>query len=88
MNKFLMVLPLLGALAGCDQYGNSQLSNNQLGATAGGAAIGAIVTPHNPLQGALIGSAVGLAAGSLMGHTTTGECLYQRPDGTRYTAAC
>lgn len=88
MHKILMVLPLLGALAGCDQYGNSQFSNQQLGATAGGAALGAIVTPNNRLQGALIGSAVGLAAGSLMGKTSNGQCLYERPDGTRYTANC
>ena len=88
MNRILMVLPLLGALAACDPNGNSQFSNNQLGATAGGAALGAIVTPHNRLQGALIGSAVGLAAGSLLSRQSNGQCLYQRPDGTRYTASC
>ena len=83
MNRILVILPLLGALAGCDQ-----LNSNQVAGTAGGAVLGAVVTPHNPLQGALIGSAVGLAAGSLLGHTSNGQCLYQRPDGTRYTAAC
>ena len=88
MNRILMILPLLGALAGCDQYGNSQMSNNQLASTAGGAVLGAVVTPHNPLQGALIGSAVGLAAGSLLSRQSNGECLYQRPDGTRYTSRC
>ena len=83
MNRILMVLPLLGSLAACDQ-----LSNQQLASTAGGAALGAIVTPHNPVQGALIGSAVGLAAGSLLGHTSGGQCLYQRANGSQYTAAC
>lgn len=83
MNRILVILPLLGALAGCDQFTQPQLAG-----TAGGAVLGAVVTPHNPLQGALIGSAVGLAAGSLMGHTSTGQCIYQRSDGSRYTAAC
>lgn len=83
MTRILMALPVMALLAGCGDY-----TQSQIGGAAGGAALGAVVTPHNRLQGALIGSAVGLAAGSLMGHTATGECLYERPDGTRYTAAC
>lgn len=83
MKRILVVLPLLGLLAGCEG-----MSQQQMFGTAGGAALGAVVTPKNPLQGALIGSAVGLAAGSLMGHTSSGACIYQRPDYTRYTAAC
>ncbi len=87
MRKILMLLPVLGALAACDGT-NMGLTNNQVIGTAGGAAIGALVTPVNPIQGAAIGGAVGLAAASLMGHDSTGKCVYQRPDGTRYPAAC
>ena len=83
MNRILLSLSVLGLLGACDQ-----LSQEQMFGTLGGAAVGAAVTPHNPVQGALIGSAVGLAAGSLIGRTTTGQCLYQRADGSRYTAAC
>ncbi len=87
MRKILMILPVLGALAGCDGT-NMGLTNNQMIGTAGGAAIGALVTPVNPLQGAAIGGAVGLAAASLMGKDAAGACVYQRADGSRYTATC
>lgn len=87
MRKILMALPVLGALAGCDGT-NLGLTNSQMIGTAGGAAIGALVTPVNPIQGAAIGGAVGLAAASLMGKDATGKCVYQRADGYRYSAAC
>lgn len=83
MMKIFLMLPLLGMVAACD----TMTPNQQIG-TAGGAVVGALVTPGNPVQGAAIGGAVGLIAGSLIGHTSTGQCLYQRRDGTRYTAAC
>ena len=83
MTKFLVMLPVLGLLGACDQFTNSE------GAGAlGGAAIGAAITPGNRVEGALLGGAVGLAAGSLVGHTASGQCLYRRSDGTEYTAAC
>ena len=83
MRKICLLIPVLAILAGCED-----LSQNQLVGTTGGAAIGALVTPHNPLQGALIGGAVGLAAGSYLGKDSRGRCVYQRPDGSRYMAAC
>ena len=83
MTKFLLVLPLLGMVAACDT-----LEQQQLAGTAGGAAIGAVVTPNDPLQGALIGGVVGLAAGTLIGHTATGQCVYQRQDGSRFIGPC
>ncbi len=83
MRKIFLILPMMGALAGCEQ-----LTDSQAVGTGGGAVIGALVTPHNPVQGALIGGAVGLVAGTYLGHDSTGKCLYQRPDGSRYTAAC
>ena len=83
MRKFLMLVPIVFALAGCED-----LSQQQLVGTTGGAAIGAVVTPHNPLQGALIGGAIGLVAGTYMGRDKEGHCVYQRSDGSRYLAAC
>ena len=83
MKKLLMILPLLSMAAACDP-----LQQSQLAGTVGGAAVGALVTPNDPTQGALIGGVVGLAAGSLIGSTASGQCVYQRPDGSRYTAAC
>lgn len=81
MRKIFLLLPIMGALAGC-------VTDQQLYGTGGGAAIGALVTPHNPIQGALLGGAVGLVAGTYLGQDAAGKCIYQRDDGTRYYAAC
>jgi hypothetical protein len=83
MQRFYMLVPFAVLLSGCED-----LNQQQLVGTTGGAAIGAIVTPNNPLQGALIGSAVGLAAGTYMGRDPTGRCIFQRTDGSRYLATC
>lgn len=83
MNRFLLILPMLGLLAACDP-----MQDQQLVGTAGGAAIGALITPNDPLQGAVIGGAVGYVAGTYLGRTAAGECVYQRPDGSRYVGRC
>ncbi len=83
MQKYFILIPLAILLAGCED-----LNQQQLVGTTGGAAIGAIVSPGNPLQGALIGSAIGLAAGTFMGRDANGRCIYQRTDGSRYLATC
>ncbi|MBI1170507.1 hypothetical protein GC209_03820 [bacterium] len=83
MKKILLMLPILGMMAACD----TMTPNQQIG-TVGGAAVGALVTPNNPVQGAAIGGAVGLLAGTYIGRASNGSCLYQRPDGSRYTAHC
>ena len=36
----------------------------------------------------IIGGIAGAAAGNYLGRTQAGSCIYQRPDGSRYTAAC
>lgn len=83
MNRIWMVLPVLGLLGACET-----MTDTQLAGTLGGAAIGAAVTPNNQLQGALIGGAVGLVAGTYIGKTASGECVYQRQDGTRFVGPC
>jgi hypothetical protein len=83
MNKILMVLPIVGLLGACDTMAESQVAG-----TLGGAAIGAALAEDNQTQGALIGSAVGLAAGTFLGRTAAGECVYQRQDGSRFIGPC
>ena len=83
MKKLVLVFPLLGLIAACDT-----LEQQQLAGTGGGGAWGALATPNDPTQGALIGGAVGLAAGTLLGRTASGECVYQRQDGSRFVGPC
>ena len=89
MKKLLLTLPLVGMLGACTDMGLTTQESNQVAGTVGGAALGALVTPNDPTKGALIGATVGVVAGTLLGHTATpGQCLYQRPDGSQYNAAC
>lgn len=84
MKKFLMALPMIAALAACDTQTQSTLTG-----AAAGAALGAAVSgDDDKVAGALIGGAAGAAAGNYVGRTQAGACVYQRPDGSRYTAAC
>ena len=83
MQKFFLIVPIIALLAGCED-----MSQQQLLGTGGGAALGAVLTPNDPLQGALIGGAVGLVAGTYLGRDAQGKCVYQRPDGSRYIATC
>lgn len=85
MKKFLMVLPLVAALAACETQ-----EQNQIAGTIGGAAIGAAVSNDDDKStGIIVGGLTGLAAGTLIGQRDTqGRCLYQRPDGSRYYANC
>lgn len=73
------------ALAGCE-------TQNQTQATAVGAATGAAIggLTSGSVGGAIIGGATGAAAGNLIGRAADaqGQCIYQRPNGTRYRAAC
>lgn len=85
MNRFWMVLPLVGALAACETQ-----EQNQVAGTLTGAAIGAAVSNDDDKStGIIVGGLTGLAAGTLIGQRdTSGRCLYQRPDGSRYYANC
>jgi gas vesicle protein len=84
MKKLWMMLPLVGLLAACDTQEQRMITG-----TATGAAIGAAVSsPEDRAKGAVIGGTVGLIAGTLIGRDTTGRCLYERRDGSRYYANC
>lgn len=84
MKKLFIALPVLAALAACDTPDGTLAAS-----TVTGAVIGASVSGSNDkTKGAIIGGAAGLAAGSLINRQTNGNCVYQRNDGSRYTAAC
>lgn len=83
MKKFMIVMLAVVQLSACQT-----MEETQLAGTVGGAALGAAVTPDDRGKGALIGGTVGLLAGTLVGKNTSGGCVYQRSDGTRYVAAC
>ncbi|TMM52818.1 glycine zipper 2TM domain-containing protein [Sulfitobacter sabulilitoris] len=84
MKKFLIALPMMALLAACDTPTQSTLTG-----AAAGAAVGAAVSgDDDKVVGALIGGAAGAAAGNYIGRTQAGACVYQRPDGSRYTASC
>ena len=85
MKKYLTILPLVGLLAGCA----TPEQNNTLAGAAAGALIGSAVSnDEDQGKGILIGAAAGAAAGNYLGKTQSGSCVYQRPDGSRYTARC
>lgn len=86
MKKLLIALPLVATLAACETAGPNQaaLTGAALGAAAGAAVSG----EDDKVQGAIIGAAAGAAAGNYIGRSQSGACVYQRPDGSRYTAAC
>lgn len=86
MNRFLMVLPLVGLLAACETQEQRQITGAATGALIGAAVSG----DDDRFQGAVVGGVAGLAAGTLIGgqQDSQGRCLYERPDGSRYYAAC
>lgn len=86
MKKMLWIVPVAALLAGCTMPQTQ--SDAQIMGTMGGAVVGAAVTPNDPIKGAIIGSVVGLAAGTYLGRDAAGQCVWQRPDGSRYNAAC
>lgn len=83
MRKFLLILPLVGALAACEN-----MTDQQMVGTAGGAAVGAVLSPGNPIAGAAVGGALGLAAGTYLGKDHSGRCVYRGQDGRRHTGPC
>ena len=86
MKKLYLAIPMIAALAACEPGNPNQgaLTGAALGAAAGAAVSGS----DDRVAGALIGGAAGAAAGNYHGRTQSGSCVYQRPDGSRYTAAC
>ena len=84
MKKLLIALPMIAALAACE----TQNQSTAAGALTGAALGAAVSNDSDNAQGAIIGGIAGAAAGNYLGRTQAGSCIYQRPDGSRYTAAC
>ena len=86
MKKFIIIAIAATGIAGCTATEERAAGGALVGAGAG-AVVGGAATGTG--EGALIGAAVGGAAGALIGASTTpGYCVYERRDGTRYTARC
>lgn len=84
MKNLFLALPIVIALAACETTNQSTLTG-----AAAGAAIGAAVSnDDDKVKGALLGAAAGAVAGNYIGVTQNGQCVYQRTDGSRYTAPC
>jgi len=84
MKKFFIAIPMVAALAACETQDGTLAAS-----TLTGAAIGATVSGSNDkAKGAIIGGAAGLAAGTVINRQQNGSCVYERPNGTRYTASC
>lgn len=84
MKKFLIALPMIAALAACDTRDGTLAASTLTGAVIGASVSGS----DDKAKGAIIGGAAGLAAGTLINRGQNGNCQYQRPDGSIYTAAC
>lgn len=84
MKKLIIALPMIAALAACETNDRTLAAS-----TLAGAAIGATVSgSDDKVKGAIIGGAAGVAAGTLINRQQNGACVYERPDGSRYTATC
>ena len=84
MQRLLLALPIVASLAACEAPNDAALAGAALGAVTGAAVSG----DDDKALGALVGAAAGAAAGNYIGRTRTGSCVYERPDGSRYTAPC
>jgi hypothetical protein len=71
------------ALAGCSATERGAGFGAAAGAIVGGVSTGTVT-------GAAVGAGIGGAAGALLGHlkNTSNTCVYEYPDGSRYTARC
>lgn len=84
MQKFIMILPIIAALAACDTPDGTLAATTAAGALTGVAVSGS----NDRAKGAIIGAGAGLLAGTLINRQSNGNCTYQRPDGSTYVAAC
>lgn len=86
MKKLLMILPFVAFTAACE----TDADRATVAGAATGAVLGAAVADDDKrLEGALIGTAAGAVAGSLIGKANSpGDCIYRDQNGNRYIAPC
>lgn len=88
MKPALITLPLCAlALAGCME---TQQERTLATTTAGGAALGAMITDDDRGRGAAVGAALGMATGAIINanRNQNGQCLYRDRYGRDYYAPC
>ena len=87
MKKILAPLAMTAMLAGPITACTTSEATTVGGLALVGAAAGGVI--GNDLKAALIGAAIGSAAGAvLVARDRGGWCYYQRPDGTYVKARC
>ena len=84
MKKLALSLPIIAALAACSTQDGTLAASSLAGAVVGASVSGS----DDKAKGAIVGAAAGIAAGTLINRQQNGNCVYQRADGSRYTAAC
>jgi outer membrane lipoprotein SlyB len=85
MRKVLFTLALLLPIAACSQTEQGAAIGGVSGAVIGGA----VASPHNRAEGALVGGAVGAVAGALIGRANEpNRCYYRDRYGQRYVDRC
>lgn len=83
MKNLVLMLSVLGLVAACDT-----MEQRQITGTLGGAALGMAVSgSDDKAKGAVVGGLLGLGGATMMG-PNAGNCIYQRPDGSQFEAAC
>lgn len=88
MRVILPAVLALFSLTACVQSSDPAMNETVTGAVAGGLIGAAVSDDGDRIEGALIGSAVGAAAGLLIGRTNDGRCRYRDSNGNEYTSAC
>lgn len=84
MKKYLVLMALIIPISACETQQDSTIAGAATGALIGAAVSG----DDDRVLGAVLGGAAGAYAGRYLGRTSSGSCVYQRTDGTRFVAAC
>ena len=84
VKKYLVLMALLIPISACETQQDSTIAGAATGALIGAAVSG----DDDRVLGAVLGGAAGAYAGRYLGRTSSGSCVYQRTDGTRFVAAC
>ena len=87
MHKFLIIAAAALSLTACTATQQGAGIGAGAGAIVGAATTGSVL---GTVVGAGVGGVVGAAAGNYLGRVegSNNQCVYERPNGTRYTDVC
>lgn len=90
MNRTIIALCTVGALAACEPVPMTTANPTATGAVAGALIGAAVADDDDRLQGALLGGAAGAVAGTLIGRAQNqpDKCVYEDAYGRRFVADC